>query len=119
MAPARGPKALKLFRGLFTLVILIPLAAAVVIFAVHNRASVALDLWPLPFNFAPPLYVLVAGIFVVGFLAGGLVAWLSGGRARGRARTQRYRLMDIERKEAETKQAESAATAGLPAISKS
>ncbi len=110
---------MKLIRGLFTVVFLLPLAAAVVVFAIHNRAAVAIDLWPLSLDFAPPLYILVLAIFVVGFLAGGIVAWLSGGRARGRARKERYRLMDMERKESDSKQADTAATGGLPAIAKS
>ena len=109
---------MKLIRGLFALFVLLPLAAAIVVFAIHNRGPVAMDLWPLTLDFAPPLYVLVLGVFVVGFLAGGLVAWLSAGRARSRARKERYRLIDIERKESETQQAETVATAGLPAIAK-
>ena len=109
---------MKLIRGLFALFVLLPLAAVIVVFAIHNRAPVAVDLWPMTLEFAPPLYLLVLGVFVVGFLAGGLVAWLSAGRARSRARQERYRLMDIERRESETKQSETVATAGLPAIAK-
>ena len=113
---------MRLFRGLFALLVLLPLAVAVVVFAIHNRGSVALDLWPLSLDVAPPIYVLVLGVFVLGFLAGGIVAWFSGGRARGRARHEHHRLMDMERDQQEKKQAEAAATTtttGLPAIAKS
>ena len=109
---------MKLIRVLFAVFVLLPLAAAIIVFAIHNRAPVAIDPWPLTLDLAPPLYILLSGVFVLGFLIGGLVAWLSGGRARGRARREHYRLMDIERKEAETKQAETVVTTGLPAIAK-
>ncbi len=113
---------MRAFRGLFALLILLPLAAIVVIFAIHNRHTVSVDLWPLTMEVTPPLFVLVLCTFLVGFLIGGVVAWLSGGRSRGRARREHHRLMDMEREAAAKKQAETAATTtttGLPAIAKS
>jgi len=113
---------LRVFRGLFAILILLPLAVIVVVFAIHNRDAVAIDLWPLTLQASPPLFVLVLGVFLAGFLIGGTVAWLSGGRSRGRARKEHHRLMDLERDVAEKKQAEAAATTtstGLPAIAKS
>ena len=113
---------MRVFRGLFALLILLPLAAVVVVFAIHNRHTVSIDLWPLTMQVSPPLFVLVIAVFLVGFLVGGVVAWLSGGRSRGRARKEHYRLMDLEREAAEKKKAEAAATTtatGLPAIAKS
>lgn len=113
---------MRVFRGLFAILILLPLAVIVVVFAIHNRDAVAIDLWPLTLQVSPPLFVLVLGVFLAGFLIGGTVAWLSGGRSRGRARKEHHRLMDLERDVAEKKQAEAAATTtstGLPAIAKS
>ena len=113
---------MRVFRGLFAILILLPLAAIIVIFAIHNRHTVAVDLWPLTMDASPPLFVLVLCTFLVGFLIGGVVAWLSGGRSRGRARREHYRLRDLEREAAAKKQAETAATTtstGLPAIAKS
>lgn len=113
---------MRVFRGLFAILILLPLAVIVVVFAIHNREAVAIDLWPLTLQASPPLFVLVLGVFLAGFLIGGTVAWLSGGRSRGRARKEHHRLMDLERDVAEKKQAEAAATTtstGLPAIAKS
>lgn len=113
---------MRVFRGLFAVLILLPLAVIVVVFAIHNRDAVAIDLWPLTLQASPPLFVLVLGVFLAGFLIGGTVAWLSGGRSRGRARKEHHRLMDLERDVAEKKQAEAAATTtstGLPAIAKS
>ena len=113
---------MRVFRGLFAILILLPLAAIVVIFAIHNRHTVAVDLWPLTMEASPPLFVLVLCTFLVGFLIGGVVAWLSGGRSRGRARKEHYRLRDLEREATAKKQAEAAATTtstGLPAIAKS
>ena len=113
---------MRVFRGLFAILILLPLAVIVVVFAIHNRDAVAIDLWPLTLQASPPLFVLVLGVFLAGFLIGGTVAWLSGGRSRGRARKEHHRLMDLERDVAAKKQAEAAATTtstGLPAIAKS
>ena len=113
---------MRVFRGLFAILLLLPLAVIVVVFAIHNRDAVAIDLWPLTLQASPPLFVLVLGVFLAGFLIGGTVAWLSGGRSRGRARKEQHRLMDLERDVAEKKQAEAAATTtstGLPAIAKS
>ena len=73
------------------------LLAVAVIFSVNHRAPVTVDLWPLPLEVAPPLYVLVlVGIFV-GFVVGGASTWLSQGRQRRRAREQRYRAERLER----------------------
>ena len=113
---------MRVVRGLFATLILLPLAAIVVIFAIHNRHTVAVDLWPLTLDVSPPVFILVLGAFLVGFLIGGVVAWLSGGRSRGRARKEHHRLRNLEREAAAKKQAEAAATTtstGLPAIAKS
>ena len=64
----------------------IPVAAAVVAFAVANRGSVKLSLLPLPFEIELPLYLVVLGAMLAGLILGGLIAWLSAGRLRRRAR---------------------------------
>ena len=58
----------------------------VILFSITNRQSVALDLWPLPLFVDVPIYAVVIAAAVIGFIAGGIVAWFSGGRARRRAR---------------------------------
>ena len=88
----------------FFWIVVMPLAAAVIVFSVNNRADVVLDLWPLDMVTQPlPVFsVVLAGLFA-GFLIGGLVVWISGGKARRRARHERHRA---DRAEREIKEAE-------------
>jgi uncharacterized integral membrane protein len=82
---------------LLSWVITLPLLAVAAIFAVSHRQRVTVDLWPLPVEVAPPLYLLVlVGIFL-GFVAGGLLTWISQGKHRRRARDRRYRMERLER----------------------
>jgi uncharacterized integral membrane protein len=76
--------------------ITLPFALIVVVFAISNRASVPLSLWP--FDFAPmlPTYVVVLGAMLVGFLAGGFAVWLAGLSAKREARRNRSKLSKLE-----------------------
>lgn len=78
-------------------IITVPLLVIAVVFAVANRKTVAIDLWPLPVTLEPPFYLVVLVAVFVGFLAGGVVVWLSGGRRRRRARELRFRNEELER----------------------
>lgn len=75
----------------------LPLAVMVVVFAVHNRAPVALDPWPFAPPFAVPLYLIALGAIVAGFGAGALVQWAAGGKRRQLARQKNRRLGELER----------------------
>lgn len=77
-------------------IITIPLALLVVSFAVSNRGMVELTLWPLPFQAWAPIYLVGLLALAVGFLAGGLVAWLAGHRHRANARRQTRRAERLE-----------------------
>ncbi len=70
----------------FTWIISLPITIVIVLFAVMNRGSVTLNLWPLPWDLAAPLYLLTLGCILLGFLFGLLVMWLSLGGHRRRAR---------------------------------
>ncbi|MGE0724028.1 MAG: LapA family protein [Alphaproteobacteria bacterium] len=83
-------------RFLFWL-IAIPAAAAVACFAVANRGTVALELWPLPFVVEAPAFLPVLVAIVAGILLGGIAAWLSGGRARQEMRRRGRRIDTLER----------------------
>jgi uncharacterized integral membrane protein len=61
-------------------------ALLLILFAVSNRMTVPIGLEPLPFYGELPLYAPILGALVVGFVAGGMGAWLAGGRTRRRAR---------------------------------
>lgn len=78
-------------------IITIPILAIAIIFAVNHRQRTPIDLWPLPMEVAPPLYMLVLGAIFIGFLLGGTVVWWSQGRHRRRARERRYRIEQLER----------------------
>jgi uncharacterized integral membrane protein len=72
------------------LLILIP-------FAVANRATVSLGLWPLPFLVDLPLYLLALLLLLAGFVGGAAVAWVGGRRVRRELRLRRHRVVALER----------------------
>ncbi len=79
---------------------MIPLALAVVVFAVANRAPVILDLWPMPLTLDVPVFALALAGGMAGFLAGALITWLSGGRRRAAHRRVVRELEALKRQEA-------------------
>ena len=72
-------------------------ALVCVSFAVSNRAGVVLAFWPLSFELAAPLYLVVLLALLAGFLAGLLVAWVWSWRARRAARANARRIEALER----------------------
>src|SRR5947207_14552093 len=82
-------------RLLFWLFVLI-VAFVLALFAVSNRATVALGLWPAPFLVEIPLYVAVLAALAVGFLLGEFAAWIAGRRWRRQARRRARRITALE-----------------------
>lgn len=78
-------------------IVTVPLMVVLVVFAVVNRQSVTLDLWPLDMSLRLPLFILLLGSLFVGLLVGGTAAWLSAGSTRRRARAAEHRAADCER----------------------
>ncbi len=76
---------------------MVVIGAVVILFAVSNRTPVTLDFWPLPFFLPTPLYLVVLAAAFLGFIFGGLVAWISAGSARGRARREKRRASNLEK----------------------
>jgi uncharacterized integral membrane protein len=70
----------------FAWIVTLPVIAIITVFAVMNRQEVALNLWPLPWEFATPLFLLTLGLILFGFLFGALVMWLTGARQRRQLR---------------------------------
>ena len=91
-------------------IVLALVALVLVLFAVSNREAVSVGLWPLPSVLQLPLYLVVLGTLVIGFLAGQLVTWVNGWRWRREARRSRERIAMLERE----LQAERAPVAALP-----
>jgi uncharacterized integral membrane protein len=73
----------------------LPVLAACVLFALDNRGTLVLGFWPAPWKLTGPVYLVVLAALVIGFLFGGIIAWLGGHRHRaalGRARAEAERL---------------------------
>ena len=87
-------------RILVTLIGVI-LAIVVVSFALSNRQRVTLDLWPFELSLELPLFLMVLLSFLIGFLAGGCVMWISAGTTRRQAREARRSAKHLERQVAE------------------
>jgi lipopolysaccharide assembly protein A len=92
-------------------------AAVLSLFAASNREAVSLGLWPLPFLVEVPLYLVVFGAAIVGFLTGALAAWIAGAHRRRELRRCRRRSEALARELAATQsQLPSAAQAGSVAL---
>lgn len=76
---------------LFFWIVVLPLLLLAALFAVANRETVTVSLWPLTEPVETQLWIVIAAPLYVGFLLGALVAWASGHgtRARGRAAARR------------------------------
>jgi uncharacterized integral membrane protein len=72
-------------------------ALVLILFAVSNREHVSVGLWPLPALVELPLYLVVLGTLVLGFVVGELVAWVGGWHWRREARRSRDRIAMLER----------------------
>ena len=69
-----------MFRKIVSAVILVPLAAVIIIFAVANRQSVTVSFDPFSttspaYAVTLPLFVLIVVLIILGVLIGGTVAW--------------------------------------------
>ena len=88
------------------LIVTVPLTILFAIFAVANRETVAVKLWPLDRTLDLPLFLLALGSFAAGLLIGGFLIWLALLRWRHRARAEERRARRLE--------AELAAARALP-----
>ncbi len=93
-------------------ILTIPLALVLVAFAIANRQSVTVDLWPLQLAVGPlPFFAWFLGAVFVGILAGGMAVWLTGGKVRRRARAAERRARELERDLAHQRTQRAAASA--------
>ncbi len=87
---------------IFFWIIVAPMAAVVIVFSVNNRVGVTLDFWPFDLMSRPfPVYGVLLASLVIGFFAGGFVAWGSAAKVRKRARIEAQRAKRAERDLAE------------------
>jgi uncharacterized integral membrane protein len=69
-----------MFRKVVTLVIVVPLAVAIIAFAVANRQTVTVSFDPFSstdpaYAARLPLFVLIFAILILGVIAGGVTTW--------------------------------------------
>jgi len=76
-------------------------AVLVVLFAVSNRMTVAVEIWPFPYQLALPLYALILLAVLVGFIAGAIGAWMMGSAKRRELRRLRKQVRAMEQSLAE------------------
>ncbi|MDE2006108.1 MAG: DUF1049 domain-containing protein [Rhodospirillales bacterium] len=73
-----------------------PFLLLLVLFALSNRAPVALGLWPTGISVTLPVSIAILLAAALGFLAGALIAWIGGHPHRSRARRAEARLRALE-----------------------
>ena len=76
----------------FAWIVTLPIIAIVTVFAVMNRQDVVLNLWPLPWDFAMPVFLLTLLLILFGFAFGVLVMWFTGTKQRRQLRRARRDL---------------------------
>jgi putative membrane protein len=99
LAGANRPPCMKLIFW----IVGVPLLLLAVVFAVANREAVSVSLWPFSDTIELPLYLAIVLPLYVGVLLGAVVAWLSGYRARARARSDARRAAALERENVDLK----------------
>jgi lipopolysaccharide assembly protein A len=77
--------------------IVLAFAVLLILFAVSNRETVSLALWPLPFLVEAPLYLFFFLTMLAGGLLGASAAWLAGRNSRRELRQRRRRIEALER----------------------
>jgi lipopolysaccharide assembly protein A len=80
------------YRAVFLVI-----AVFLILFAVSNRETASVALWPLPFLVDLPLYLLCFLSAVLGALIGLGAGWTAGRRDRRELRTRRRRVDALER----------------------
>jgi uncharacterized integral membrane protein len=85
VAPRIGDNTVKRLSFIITL----PVTLVILVFALSNRGPIGLTLWPFDATIDLPIYLVVLGSLLVGFLLGGLIAWVAGVRVRRQARRLR------------------------------
>ena len=73
------------------------IAIFLILFAVSNRETVSVQLWPLPFLADVPLYLLCFLSLVLGTLIGAAATWMGGHGKRRELGARRRRIEALER----------------------
>jgi hypothetical protein len=89
-----------LLRKIVTVLVVVPLAAVIIAFAVANRQAVTVSLDPFnaeqpAASFTLPLFGLVIVLLIAGVLVGGMAAWLGQARSRQIVRGLRREVNEL------------------------
>lgn len=108
-------------KTFFKALILVPIALAIVLFSVANRAPVRVSLDPISrdapqFAYELPLFAVVLASIAAGVLIGGLASWIAQGKHRRAARRNR-REAEALRSEAQSLRA-AVPDSALPALTR-
>jgi uncharacterized integral membrane protein len=74
----------------------LPLVIAAAVFAVSNRTTAPVDLWPFGVTIEAPVFLLVLGALGSGLLLGGLMVWLRAIGWRLSAASRAKRIAQLE-----------------------
>ena len=77
--------------------IMLMVGLIVIVFSISNHSVVTLDFWPLPVFQDTPIYVPVLTSGFLGFGFGAIIAWLSAGASRSKARKANRRASGLEK----------------------
>ena len=85
-------------RQLIGLIIFLPLALIIGVFAVENRAPLELEIWPLLGVQKMWASVWILGLLAIGIIVGLAIGWLAGGSSRRRSRRAERMNSMLERR---------------------
>lgn len=77
--------------------IVLPVTGLILLFAVANRQTAVVSLWPLPYEVDSPVFFIALAPLALGVAAGGIAAWLAGGRTRRLARERGRQIKTLEK----------------------
>lgn len=77
--------------------IVLPVTGLILLFAVANRQTAVVSLWPLPYEIDTPVFFVALAPLALGVMVGGIAAWLAGGRARRLARERGRQIKTLEK----------------------
>jgi uncharacterized integral membrane protein len=109
-----------MMRKLLAILVLVPLAVVIVMFAVSNREIVKVSLDPFnsvqpAFAMQMPLFMLIFALVLLGVLIGGVAAWL--GQHRWRRAARRYEAeLRMLRNAVQAQEQRASGAANLPAV---
>jgi hypothetical protein len=85
---------------------MVAVGVVVILFALANSHKTKISLQPVFEYETPdlPFYLFILAAVFLGFVAGGLIAWISGGRARRRVRAMSRHIERLEREGEEMQQ---------------